>query len=227
MRPLGGGWDELLSPIFSDERYLKIRAFLKDEYANHTVYPDANDIYNCFRLTPTESLKAVLLGQDPYHEPGQAHGLCFSVKSGPLPPSLQNIFKEIEAETGIKEPQSGDLTKWAEEGVLLLNSSLTVRAHAANSHSRCGWAWFTDEVIKTISQNFDHLVFFLWGASARAKAPLIDRGKHLVLECAHPSPLSASYGFFGCGHFLAANEYLTDCGKSPIDWDLSRKEENT
>ena len=145
MIKLGGGWDELLSPLFNDERYKKIREFLKAEYSTRVIYPDMYDLYNCFRFTPIDKLKAVILGQDPYHEPNQAHGLCFSVREGvPLPPSLQNIYKEIESDLGIKEPNCGDLTKWAREGVLLLNTTLTVREHLANSHSKCGWAWFTE-----------------------------------------------------------------------------------
>ena len=222
MIPLGGGWDELLSPLFSDEKYSKIREFLKYEYSHYTVYPDMYDLYNCFRFTPLGGLKAVILGQDPYHEPGQAHGLCFSVRAGvPLPPSLQNIFREIGNELGIDEPASGDLTKWAKEGVLLLNTTLTVREHLANSHSKCGWAWFTDGVIRLISENTRNTVFLLWGGNARSKAPLIDGTKHLVLQCAHPSPLSAYNGFFGCGHFIKTNEYLTAHGKGAIDWNLN------
>ena len=223
MKPLGGGWDSLLGGLFADERYLKIREFLKQEYSNYTVYPDMYDLYNCFRYTPFDNLKAVILGQDPYHEPNQAHGLCFSVRRGvPLPPSLQNIYKEIENDLGIKEPDCGDLTIWAKEGVLLLNTTLTVRAHLANSHSKCGWAWFTDSVIKLISDNTENTVFILWGGNARSKAPLIDSKKHLVLQCAHPSPLSAYNGFFGCRHFSKTNEYLLSHGKSPIDWDLNK-----
>lgn len=222
MNPLGGGWDELLSGLFSDERYLKIREFLKREYSTNVVYPDMYDLYNCFRYTPLTSLKAVILGQDPYHEPDQAHGLCFSVRRGvPLPPSLQNIYREIENDLGIKEPDCGDLTKWAKQGVLLLNTTLTVREHLANSHSKCGWTWFTDSVIKLISDNAENAVFILWGGNARSKAPLIDARKHLVLQCAHPSPLSAYNGFFGCRHFSRTNEYLVSRGKQPIDWDLN------
>ena len=223
MKALGGGWDEILAPLFSDERYLKIREFLKQEYSHHVVYPDMYDLYNCFRYTPLDKLKAVILGQDPYHEPNQAHGLCFSVKPGvPLPPSLQNIFKEIENDLGIKEPNCGDLTKWATEGVLLLNTTLTVREHIANSHSKCGWAWFTDSVIKLISDKTEHTVFILWGGNARSKAPLIDESKHLILQCAHPSPLSAYNGFFGCRHFSKTNDYLAAHGKNPIDWNLNK-----
>ena len=222
MKALGGGWDELLLPLFEDGRYLKIREFLKYEYSHYTVYPDMYDLYNCFRYTPFDKLKAVILGQDPYHEPGQAHGLCFSVRPGvPLPPSLQNIYKEIEGDLGIKEPSCGDLTKWAHEGVLLLNTTLSVREHCANSHSKCGWAWFTDSVIKLISDSTENTVFILWGGNARSKAPLIDSTKHLILQCAHPSPLSAYNGFFGCKHFSKTNEYLTKHGKQPINWDLN------
>lgn len=222
MIALGGGWDEALAPLFADERYLKIREFLKSEYSTHVVYPDMYDLYNCFRFTPINNVKAVILGQDPYHEPGQAHGLCFSVKAGvPLPPSLQNIYKEIEDDLGVKEPKCGDLTKWAEQGVLLLNTTLTVREHMANSHSKCGWAWFTDSVIKLISEKCENVVFILWGGNARSKAPLIDRNKHLILQCAHPSPLSAYNGFFGCKFFSKTNDYLAAHGKTPIDWDLN------
>ena len=221
MKPLGGGWDELLSGLFSDERYLKIREFLKQEYSERVIYPDMYDLYNCFRYTPLSEVKAVILGQDPYHEPNQAHGLCFTVKKGiELPPSLKNIYKEIESDLGIIEPNCGDLTKWAKEGVLLLNTTLTVRAHLANSHSKCGWAWFTDSVIKLISDNTENTVFILWGGNARSKAPLIDGKKHLILQCAHPSPLSAYNGFFGCRHFSKTNEYLIGHGKKPIDWQL-------
>ena len=222
MKPLGGGWDELLAPLFSDERYLKIREFLKYEYSHFVVYPDMYDLYNCFRFTPLNELKAVILGQDPYHEPGQAHGLCFSVKKGvALPPSLVNIYKEIESDLGIKEPPCGDLTKWAERGVLLLNTTLSVREHLANSHSKCGWAWFTDSVIRLISENTQNTVFILWGGNARSKVPLIDKTKHLVLQSVHPSPLSAYNGFFGCKHFSKTNEYLISHGKQPIDWNLN------
>ena len=222
MKPLGGGWDELLNPLFADERYLKIREFLKNEYSTRVIYPDMYDLYNCFRFTPLNEVRAVILGQDPYHEPGQAHGLCFSVKPGvPLPPSLQNIFKEIGDDIGIKEPRCGDLTKWAKSGVLLLNTTLTVREHAANSHSKCGWAWFTDSVIKLISDNTDNTVFILWGGNARSKAPLIDGSRHLVLQSAHPSPLSAFNGFFGSKPFSKTNAYLQSHGKPPVNWDLN------
>lgn len=222
MIALGGGWDEALAPLFADEKYLKIREFLKREYSTHIVYPDMYDLYNCFRYTPIAQVKAVILGQDPYHEPGQAHGLCFSVKAGvELPPSLKNIFKEIKSDIGIDEPTDcGDLTKWAKEGVLLLNTTLTVREHAANSHSGCGWQWFTDEVIKIVSKECQNAVFILWGRNARSKAGLIDGKRHLIIESAHPSPLSAHNGFFGSKPFSRTNEYLAAHGKQPIDWQL-------
>ena len=222
MQPLGGGWDELLAPLFSDERYLKIREFLKHEYSHYTVYPDMYDLYNCFRYTPLNQLKVVLLGQDPYHEPNQAHGLCFSVQKGvKLPPSLVNIYRELQNDLGIPPSDSGDLSAWARQGVLLLNTSLTVRAHAANSHSKCGWSWFTDNVIRLISENKENAVFILWGGNARSKKPLIDQDRHLIVESAHPSPLSAYNGFFGSKPFSKTNEYLQNQGMPPINWDLN------
>ena len=218
-----GDWKEPLAPLFSDERYKKIRAFLLEEYRRHVVYPDMYDIFNCFRYTPFAQVKAVLLGQDPYHEPGQAHGLCFSVREGVRkPPSLENMMKELHDDLGCPVVRSGDLTKWAREGVLLMNTALTVREHQANSHANCGWSWFTDAVISILSEQKEHLVFLLWGGNARRKKALIDGNKHLVLECAHPSPLSAYNGFFGCRHFSRTNAYLTAHDISPIDWDLSK-----
>lgn len=222
MISLGGGWDEKLKNVFESENYKKIREFLKTEYFTKTIYPPMNDLYNCFRLTPYDKIKCVILGQDPYHNEGQAHGLCFSVKSGvELPPSLKNIYKEIHDDLGINEPAGfGDLTAWAKEGVLLLNTVLTVRAGAANSHKDCGWQQFTDEVIKIVSDREKPMVFMLWGANARSKKNLIDTKKHLVLECAHPSPLSAYNGFFGCRHFSKCNEFLIKNGETPINWQL-------
>ena len=218
-----GDWNERLAPLFADEKYLNIRAVLKEEYSHHIVYPDMYDLYNAFKFTPFSSLRVVLLGQDPYHNVGQAHGLCFSVQDGiQPPPSLVNIFKELQADIGCPLPKSGNLTKWAKEGVLLLNTSLSVREHQANSHAKCGWAWFTDSVIQLISQQKEHVVFILWGGNARSKKPLIDTSKHLILECAHPSPLSAYNGFFGCRHFSKTNEYLIQHGLPPIDWDLTK-----
>ena len=219
MITIGNDWDEKLAPLFESELYLKIREFLKKEYSTHVVYPSMYDIFNAFRYTPYSSVKAVILGQDPYHNEGQAHGLCFSVQKGvELPPSLVNIYKELKSDLGIEPSKSGCLTKWAENGVFLLNSTLTVRAGQANSHSGCGWQQFTDEVIKILAAREKPMVFLLWGGNARSKKPLIDGAKHLILECAHPSPLSAYNGFFGCGHFIKANEYLTKHGKTPIEW---------
>ena len=218
-----GDWNERLAPLFNDERYKKIRAFLIEEYRNYTIYPDMYDLYNCIKYTQFSDLRVVILGQYPYHNVGQAHGLCFSVQDGiQKPPSLENIFKELKADIGCNTPQSGNLTKWAKEGVLLMNTSLSVREHQANSHSKCGWAWFTDSVIKLISEQKEHVVFILWGGNARSKKPLIDTTKHLILECAHPSPLSAYNGFFGCKHFSKTNEHLEKQGLPPIDWDLTK-----
>lgn len=212
-------WDEILKDEFASPSYLKLREFLKTEYSSHVVYPSMYDIFNSMKKTAFGEIKAVILGQDPYHERGQAMGLSFSVPKGiEKPPSLVNIFKEIKAETGDDMPESGDLTGWAEQGVLLLNTVLTVREHAANSHRGKGWEDFTDGIIKKISSERENVVFLLWGGNARSKKPLIDTGKHLVLECAHPSPLSAYNGFFGCGHFIKANEYLIKHGKLPIEW---------
>lgn len=222
MKPLGNDWDEILRDDFAAPSYLKLREFLKEEYASRRIFPPMNDIYNCFRLTPFSAVKAVILGQDPYHNPGQAMGLSFSVPEGVQPPpSLVNIYKELQDELGIPPAQSGDLTKWARRGVLLLNTALTVRAYSANSHRGRGWEIFTDSVIKKLSDGRENLVFFLWGGNARGKKSLIDGKKHLVLECAHPSPLSAFAGFFGCGHFKKCNEYLAAHGIEPIDWDLN------
>lgn len=212
-------WDEVLKEEFSSESYLKLREFLKKEYSSYTVYPSMFNIFNSMKLTPFASVKAVIIGQDPYHEEGQAMGLSFSVPKGvPLPPSLVNIYKELAAETGAVTPDSGDLSGWAKQGVLLLNSVLTVREHLANSHKGKGWEEFTDGIIKKISAGRENVVFLLWGGNARSKKYLIDTSKHCVLECAHPSPLSAYNGFFGCGHFVKANEYLIKHGVSPIEW---------
>lgn len=212
-------WDEILKEEFSSPSYQSLREFLKAEYSTRTIYPSMYDIFNSMKITAFKDIKVVLIGQDPYHEEGQAMGLSFSVPKGvPLPPSLVNIFKEIKDETGEGDFKNGDLTGWAKQGVLLLNSVLTVRAHAANSHKNKGWEEFTDGVIRHISDGRENVVFFLWGANARAKKSLIDGNKHLILECAHPSPLSAYNGFFGCGHFIKANEYLIKHGIEPVIW---------
>lgn len=222
MVSIGNDWDGILADLFESENYKKIREFLKKEYAQYTVYPSMYDIFNAFKLTPYEKVKAVLLGQDPYHEPGQAQGLCFSVKEGvPKPPSLVNIFKEMKSDLGYDPPESGDLTKWAKEGVLLLNTTLTVRRAQANSHKNCGWTEFTDEVIRRLSARETPMAFILWGGNARAKKPLIDGKKHLILECAHPSPLSCYNGFFGCRHFSKTNAFLQAKGLGEIDWKLT------
>ncbi len=212
-------WDEILKEEFNSPSYLELREFLKSEYSNHTIYPPMYDIFNSMKHTPFSKVKVVLLGQDPYHNQGQAMGLSFSVPNGvQIPPSLVNMYKELQAETGIEPKKSGDLTGWAKQGVLLLNTVLTVREHHANSHKGKGWEQFTDGVIKKISALREHVVFLLWGGNARSKKPLIDQTKHLVLECAHPSPLSAYNGFFGCGHFVKTNLYLEKFGVEPIDW---------
>ena len=212
-------WDEVLKDEFSSPEYLALREFLKKEYSTHVVYPDMHDIFNSMKLTPFKDIKVVIIGQDPYHEAGQAMGLAFSVPQGVgKPPSLVNIFKEIEAELDVKMPDSGDLTGWAKQGVLLLNAVLTVKEHQANSHKDKGWEKFTDGIIKKISDEKKSVVFMLWGANARSKKSLIDENKHCVLESAHPSPLSAYNGFFGNGHFIKSNGYLIKHGFLPVDW---------
>ena len=215
---LNNDWDIVLKDLFNSELYSSIRNFLKKEYFTQTIYPPMQDIYNCFKYTPFNKVKVVILGQDPYHNPGQAHGLCFSVKITPYPPSLVNIFKEISAEFNTPPRTNGDLTDWAEQGILLLNTSLSVRKNQANSHKDCGWQAFTDEVIKLLNKKPNPIVYLLWGANARSKKKFITNPNHLVLESAHPSPLSAYNGFFGCNHFIKANEYLTSLGKQPIKW---------
>ena len=213
-------WDELLSEDFKSEYYLSLREFLKTEYSTRRIYPPMNDIYNALRYTSRAATKVVILGQDPYHGYGQAHGLCFSVKRGVLfPPSLKNIFKELYDELGISSPESGELVGWARQGVLLLNTTLTVREASPQSHKGRGWEILTDRIISLIDQKKEPVVFMLWGGNARAKKALITNQNHLVLECAHPSPLSAYNGFFGCGHFIKANDYLIQKGISPIDWE--------
>lgn len=212
-------WDNILNEEFTSSYYLQLRDFLKKEYSNHDIYPCMYDIFNSMKLTPFDEVKVVILGQDPYHEEDQAMGLSFSVpKTQKIPPSLVNIYKEISSETGETMPAHGDLTGWAKQGVLLLNAVLTVRAHHANSHKNKGWEQFTDGIIKKVSDKKEGVVFLLWGANAREKKRLIDKTKHLILECAHPSPLSAYNGFFGCGHFNKTNEYLISKGKTPIKW---------
>ncbi len=212
-------WDKILEQEFASPEYLKLREFLKTEYSTQTIYPSMYDIFNSMKYTSFKNIKVVLLGQDPYHNEGQAMGLSFSVPDGiEIPPSLKNMYKELQAETGIPPKKSGNLIGWAKQGVLLLNTVLTVRAHQPNSHKGKGWESFTDSIIKKISYQKENVVFLLWGGNARSKKPLIDKNKHLVLECAHPSPLSAYNGFFGCGHYVKTNEYLIKHGIEPIDW---------
>ncbi len=212
-------WKQRLAPEFQQQYFDDLTQFVRREYAAGTCYPPGKLIFNAFNRTPFDAVRVVILGQDPYHEVGQAHGLCFSVREGvPFPPSLQNIFKEIQNETGAPIPQSGDLTRWTRQGVFLLNTCLTVRAHQAFSHSNQGWERFTDAVISTLSQERENLVFILWGAPAGKKANLIDHTKHCILRSAHPSPLSVFRGFFGNRHFLLCNQYLTQHGKQPIQW---------
>ena len=212
-------WKNALSAEFNKDYFIKLTDFVRGEYlSGKAIYPDAKNIFNAFNLCPLDSVKVVIIGQDPYHEPGQAHGLCFSVlPPTPNPPSLQNIYKEIEADIGRKSSTNGDLTYWAQQGVLLLNSTLTVQAHLAASHSGHGWERFTDAVIRATASR-DNIVYMLWGAYAQKKASIVDASKNLILKSAHPSPLSAYRGFFGNHHFSQANQYLVELGKTPIDW---------
>jgi uracil-DNA glycosylase len=216
------GWKKVLNPEFNKPYFLQIVHFLKTEKnLGKTIYPPGGLIFNAFNTTPFDKVKVVLLGQDPYHGPGQAHGLSFSVPDGiPPPPSLQNIFKELHADTGVPFPATGNLTPWARQGVLLLNAYLTVLARAPMSHSQAGWGQFTDAVIHTVSNLKQNVVFLLWGKFAQEKQSLIDETKHLVLKAAHPSPYSADKGFFGCRHFSKTNEYLVKNGIDPVDWRL-------
>lgn len=221
MVTIGNEWDNLLKDEFQKEYYRKLRATLANEYKTQTIYPDMYDIFNALKYTSYSDVKAVIIGQDPYHGEGQAHGLCFSVKKGvEAPPSLKNIFKEIEDELNIKPPSHGCLTDWAEQGVLLLNAVLTVRASLANSHKNIGWETFTDKIISILNEREKPIVFLLWGANARKKAQLITNPVHKILECAHPSPLSAYNGFFGCGHFKKCNDFLKESGEKEIDWQI-------
>ena len=218
---IGNDWDEILKDEFDKEYYQKMRKFLINEYRTKRIYPKADEIFTAFKLTGYKDTKIVLLGQDPYHGPNQAHGLAFSVKEGvKLPPSLQNMYKEINEEYGYEMSKSGYLVPWAKQGVLLLNTALTVVAENANSHSKIGWEIFTDNVIEYLNKRDEPLIFILWGNNARSKKRLIDMDKHYILETVHPSPLSANRGFFGCGHFRKANEILKELGKEEIHWKM-------
>lgn len=219
---IGNEWDELLKGEFDKEYYRKLRGFLAKEYKERTIYPNMYDIFNALKYTSYSDVKAVLIGQDPYHGPGQAHGLCFSVKRGvDVPPSLKNMYRELETDIGFKPPKHGELIEWAKQGVLMLNTVLTVRAGEANSHKGMGWEIFTDRVIELLNEREKPIVFLLWGGNARRKKLLITNPNHTVLEAAHPSPLSAYNGFFGCKHFSKTNEILKEAGQPPIDWTLT------
>jgi len=218
---LNNDWQDIIGDEFDKPYYQELRAFLKIEYGTQTIYPDKHDIFNAFRLTPYSEIKVVLIGQDPYHGPGQAHGLSFSVKPGiPAPPSLINIFKEMHDDLGIPIPNHGFLDSWAKQGVLLLNTVLTVRAGEAHSHRMKGWETFTDEVIRAINLKNEPVVFWLWGKPAQEKEKLITNPLHLILKAPHPSPLSVYRGFYGCKPFSKTNEFLIKIGKAPIDWTL-------
>ena len=212
-------WKERLKEEFDKPYFEELITFVREEYRTHTVYPPGPLIFNAFAHCPFDRVKVVILGQDPYHEPGQAHGLCFSVQDGtPFPPSLVNIFKEIQNELETPIPVSGNLQRWADQGVLLLNATLTVRAHQAGSHQKRGWETFTDAVIRCLAEERSHIVYLLLGSFAQKKGEVIDASRNLVLKSAHPSPLSAYRGFFGNGHFSQANDYLMTTGQTPIEW---------
>ncbi|UAT30595.1 uracil-DNA glycosylase [Bacillus badius] len=218
---LKNDWSDLLAEEFEKPYYQQLREFLKEEYATKTIYPEMNDIYNALHYTPYKDVKVVILGQDPYHGPGQAHGLSFSVKPDvPLPPSLRNIFKELHSDLGCPVPPTGYLVPWAKQGVLLLNTVLTVRQGEAHSHQGKGWERLTDRIISLISGREKPVVFILWGRPAQKKLALIDQEKHCIIQAPHPSPLSASRGFFGSRPFSKANECLKSFGEQPIDWEL-------
>ena len=221
MVQLGNDWDEILQGEFEKEYYLKLRDFLKFEYSHYKIHPDMHDIFNALKWTAYKDTKVVILGQDPYHGENQAHGLAFSVQKGiDIPPSLLNMYKELQNELGLYMPNNGYLEKWAKQGVMLLNASLTVRDGLANSHRNKGWEIFTTRIVELLNQREDPVIFLLWGNNAREKKSIITNPQHKILETVHPSPLSASRGFFGCGHFSMANKYLISMGKEPIDWQI-------
>ncbi|MCR4648474.1 MAG: uracil-DNA glycosylase [Lachnospiraceae bacterium] len=221
MPPITGEWEKALKGEFDKEYYIELYRKLLSEYKEHTVYPPKQDIFNAFHYTPLENVKVVILGQDPYHDAGQAHGLCFSVRKGVgIPPSLENIYKELHDELGCCIPDNGYLEKWARQGVFLLNTVLTVRAHSPQSHQGIGWEKFTDAAIKVLNEQDRPIVFMLWGRSAIAKKAILDNPRHLILTAPHPSPLSAYRGFFGCNHFITANKFLKENGLAEIDWQI-------
>ena len=216
---IDASWKKVLQDEFEKPYFAQLTNFVRDEYKTKKIFPPGNMIFSAFDHCPFDKVKVVIIGQDPYHNDGQAHGLCFSVNTGvDFPPSLINIFKEIERDLGKPTPTSGNLERWADQGVLLLNATLTVQAHSAGSHQGRGWEIFTDAVIRKVAEEKEHVVFMLWGNYAQQKGAVVDEQKHLVLKSVHPSPLSAYRGFIGCGHFSAANEYLTSKGLSPINW---------
>ena len=218
---IGNSWDDLLSEELKKPYFTALTDRISLEREKSEVFPPREDVFNALKYTPYENIKAVIIGQDPYHEPGQAHGLCFSVKKGvKIPPSLVNIYKELNSELGCSIPSHGDLSFWAGQGVLLLNTVLTVRSGAANSHKGLGWETFTDKIISLVNDRKTPVVFLLWGANAGAKSALVTNPMHMVLKCAHPSPLSAYSGFVGCGHFARTNEFLKLSGESLIDWQI-------
>lgn len=218
---IGNDWDEILKGEFEKPYYLKLREFLKEEYKNNIIYPDMHDIFNALKYTPYKDTKVLILGQDPYHGENQAHGLAFSVKPGvKTPPSLLNMYKELNSEFECFIPNNGFLVPWTKQGILLLNTALTVRAHEANSHKGKGWETFTDHIIETLNLRQDPVIFVLWGNNARSKKKLIDTSRHYIIESAHPSPLSASRGFFGSKPFSQVNDILIKLGKEPIDWQI-------
>lgn len=221
MAAISNDWAEKISIEYKKPYYRELFSFIKEEYSKVVVYPPSEDIFNAMHLTPLSEVKCVILGQDPYHEPGQAHGLCFSVKPDiKIPPSLENIYKELHDDIGFSIPNHGYLEEWAKQGVLLLNTVLTVRAHQAFSHRGKGWEQFTDAIIRTVNEVERPIVFLLWGKPAQEKKALLNNPKHLILEAPHPSPLSAYRGFFGCKHFSKANDFLVQNGETPIDWTL-------
>lgn len=216
---IASDWKEILQQEFSKPYFDELVGFVKSEYASGVVYPSGGNIFRAFDKCPFDKLKVVIIGQDPYHGPGQANGLCFSVAEGvPFPPSLQNIFKEVESDMGTPIPRSGELDRWARQGVLLLNSVLTVRAHEAASHAGRGWERFTDAVVRAIAERKENIVYMLWGSYAQRKGAMANPSTNLILRAVHPSPLSAYRGFFGCKHFSQANTYLQSIGKEPIIW---------
>jgi uracil-DNA glycosylase len=216
-------WNPVLRAEFDEPYWAELQRFVADERARHAVYPPHDEVFAALHLTPLSAVKVLILGQDPYHGPGQAHGLCFSVREGtPAPPSLANIFTELESDLGLERPPHGELTAWARQGVLLLNTTLTVRAHQAASHQGKGWERFTDQVIRAVNDKSDTVVFILWGASARRKRALIDADRHVIIESPHPSPLSAHRGFFGSRPFSRANDALVAAGRDPVDWRLEQ-----